>query len=91
VNTVYKDGTYTGKGEGYNGYIAVSVTIAKDKITAINVTEHSEDLLFMEDAKGVIGAILSKQSTSVDTVSGATVSAAGIIAAVAAALKSAKN
>ncbi|MDR3278075.1 MAG: FMN-binding protein [Oscillospiraceae bacterium] len=91
VSTVYRDGIYSGKGEGYSGGVTVSVTIAGDKLTAVSVTKHTDDPLYMEDAMGVIQKILSAQSTEVDTVSGATFSSGGIIDAVAAALASAKN
>lgn len=91
VNTVYKDGTYTGTGDGYNGKITVSVTIASDKITSIKVTKHSDDSPYIDDAKGVISKMISAQSANVSAVSGATFSSEGIIEAVTNALKSAKN
>jgi uncharacterized protein with FMN-binding domain len=69
----------------------VSVTIQDDVITAISVTSSSDDEPFWSDGKAVIGRILSAQSTKVDGVSGATCSSDGILDAVDAALKSAKN
>jgi DMSO/TMAO reductase YedYZ heme-binding membrane subunit/uncharacterized protein with FMN-binding domain len=87
----YKNGTFTGTGQGYNGPITVSVTIQDDVITAISVTSSSDDEPFLSDAEAVIRRILSAQSTKVDAVSGATCSSGGILDAVDAALKSAKN
>jgi uncharacterized protein with FMN-binding domain len=87
----YRDGTFTGTGEGYEGPITVSVTIQDDVITAISVVSSMEDDDFFADGKTVISRILSAQSTNVDTVSGATYSSGGIIDGVKAALSSAKS
>ena len=88
---VYKDGTFTGTGEGYMDYITVSVTIQNDVITGISIVSASDDDPYFSDAKGVIGKILAAQSANVDAVSGATFSSKGIIDGVKAALSSAKN
>lgn len=90
-DTVYADGTYVGAGEGYAGEIPVNVTIKDDIITDISLGEHGEDEIYMEEAMQVIDDILESQSTDVDTVSGATLSSNGIIAAVEDALEQAKN
>lgn len=88
----YKDGTFTGTGNGYAGPVTVSVTISGDKITGITVTSHVDDEEYMGSAKtGVITSILLFQSTNVSAVSGATYSSEGIMDAVADALKSAAN
>lgn len=87
----YKDGNYTGSAAGYNGDVTVSLTVKGDKITALSVVSHSDDDLYMEDAKGVVSKILSAQSADVDSVSGATFSSEGIKNAVKAALQQAKN
>lgn len=89
---VWKNGTFTGKAYGYDGEITVHVTIADDIITAITAeTDESDDSYFF-DAKGkVIREILSSQRTDVDAFTGATYSSEGIMAAVSAALKQAKN
>lgn len=91
VTYTYRDGTFTGSGEGFEGTITVSVTIQSDKITAINVTEFSDDEPYWSDGKSVISRILAANSVNVDTVSGATYSSGGIISAVKNALNSAKN
>lgn len=88
----YRDGTFTGTGEGYDGPVTVSVTISGDQITAITVDSYVDEDEYMNDAKsGVISAILLLQSTNVSAVSGATYSSEGIMDAVAAALREAEN
>lgn len=91
VKSKYKDGTYTGSGSGFKGLVTVSVVISGDLIKSIEVTNYSDNEGFMKEAKKVIDRIISSQSTSVDTVSGATFSSKGIISAVEDALNSAKN
>ena len=86
----YKDGTYTGTGQGFRGTIKVSVTIKNGKIAAIKVLSKSDDASYFGKAKsGVIAAILKGQTTNVDVISGATYSSNGIIQAVKNALKKA--
>jgi uncharacterized protein with FMN-binding domain len=87
----YKDGTYEGSGTGFRGTVKVSVTIKNSKITNIKILSKQDDESFFRRAKsGVVSAILKKQSTNVDTVSGATYSSNGIIEAVRNALKKAR-
>jgi len=89
----YKDGTYTGSGQGFHGGITkVSVTIADGKITKIEILSNGDTPQYFERVSGTITKeILSKQSTSVDTVSGATYSSKGIISAVKDALSQATD
>ena len=89
----YKDGTYTGSGQGFHGGTTkVSVTIADGKIAKIETLSNGDTPQYFERASGTITKeILSKQSTSVDTVSGATFSSKGIISAVKDALNQASN
>ncbi len=88
----YKDGTYTGSGQGFNGGTTrVSVTVADGKITNIQTLSNGDIPQYYKRASGtVISNIISKQSASVDTVSGATYSSKGIMSAVANALSQAK-
>lgn len=87
----YKDGTYTGSGTGFRGTVKVSVTIKNGKISSIKILSNKDDAAYFSRAKsGVIASILKKQSTNVDTVSGATYSSNGIIKAVRNALSKAK-
>ncbi|MFL0167468.1 FMN-binding protein [Candidatus Clostridium helianthi] len=87
----YKDGTYTGIGQGYRGgQTEMSVTISNGKITKIETISNEDTPKFYQRAEGTItNSIISKQSTSVDTVSGATFSSKGIISAVKSALEQA--
>lgn len=87
----YKNGTFSGSGEGFEGTITVNVTIENDKITNISVVSASDDEPYWSEGKGIISRIISAQSANVDTVSGATFSSGGILDAVKAALSSAKN
>ncbi|WP_160685743.1 FMN-binding protein [Clostridium sp. C2-6-12] len=91
ITSQYKDGTYTGRGIGFKGRTTkVSVTIADGKITKIETLSYGDDRPYFEKAEsGVTQNIISKQSTSVDTVSGATYSSKGIISAVKDALSQA--
>ncbi|MDR0518642.1 MAG: FMN-binding protein [Clostridiales Family XIII bacterium] len=85
----FRDGTYTGIGAGFNGEIHVSVDISGGLIVSVSVTKHEEDEPYMASAMALIGSIISTQSINVDTVTGATYSSRGIIAAVKDALKKA--
>ncbi|NCC42450.1 MAG: FMN-binding protein [Clostridia bacterium] len=85
----YKDGTYYGTGTGFGGTLKVKVDIAGGKISAIQITEHSDGSTYIQNASSLINTILSTQSTNVDTVSGATYSSVGIIQAVRNALSQA--
>ena len=91
-NLAYKNGTYTGDGQGFGGNIQVQVTIEKDTITDIQVVSApGEDSAYLSQGQGVISSILAAQSTDVDTISGATFSSTGILNAVNDALGKAEN
>lgn len=86
----YTDGVYTGSGSGFRGTTQVQVTVSSGYITDITVLSTGDDNEFFSKAKSsVISQIISSQSVSVDTVSGATFSSNGIIEAVTNALASA--
>lgn len=87
----YKDGNFSGSAAGYNGNISVNVKIQGDKITAVTIAKHTEDEIYMMEAEAVIGKIIQAQSSSVDSISGATYSSEGIKKAVQSALEKAKN
>lgn len=92
ADQVYKDGTYTGDGQGFGGNIQVQITIADDTLTDIQiVSAEKEDSAYLSQGKAVIDRILEAQSTDVDTVSGATFSSTGILMAVEDALGKAEN
>lgn len=85
----YKDGTYYGTGTGFGGTLKVQVDISGGKIVSIKILENNDGGTYISKASSLINAIISSQSTNVDTVSGATYSSVGIIQAVRDALSQA--
>ena len=85
-----KDGTYEGSAYGFGDLITVSVTLKGGKMTDISVlSANGEDKPYYKQAVSVLTEMLNAQSTEVDTVSGATLTADGLIDAVADALRKA--
>lgn len=85
-----KDGTYEGSAYGFGDLITVSVTLKDGQITDISVlSADGEDKPYYKQALSVLDKIVASQSTEVDTVSGATLTADGLIDAVADALRKA--
>ena len=87
----YVDGIYYGTSEGYKGDIKVAVVIQDKTLKAILVTEKQDDEPFITNAMDVLKNMMKKQSTDVDTVSGATYSSKGLIGAVKAAFEEARK
>lgn len=86
----YKDGAYTGSSQGFGGEIKVKVTVSGKKISAIDIIEAGgEDEAYLSMAEDIVKTILDKQTTEVDTISGATYSSTGIKNAVGQALEGA--
>ncbi len=86
----YIDGIYTGSASGFRGTTKTQVTVSGGFITDISVLSTDDDASFFNRAeRSVTAQILSTQSLSVDTVSGATFSSYAIMDAVTDALKSA--
>lgn len=84
---LYKAGTYTGVAAGRNADITVEVTVSDSKIETVTVSEHQETAGIADPAlEQVPAAIVEKQSTEVDVVSGATITSQAIIDAVNTAL-----
>ena len=87
VKSGYRDGTYEGSAYGFGDVIRVSVTIQNGKMTDIAVLDASgEDKPYYKQALPLLDEMLEVQSAEVDTVSGATLTAEGLIGAVADAL-----
>ncbi len=87
-----KDGTYEGSAFGFGDLITVSVTLKDGKMTDISViSADGEDKPYYKQAVSVLNKMLDAQSTDVDTVSGATLTADGLIDAVADALGKAEE
>ncbi len=85
----YKDGTYYGTGKGFAGDVKVKVDISGGKIAAISIVSTKDGDSYIKSASSILNTIVEKQSTNVDTVSGATFSSRGIIEAVRSALSQA--
>ena len=95
----YRNGVQTGTGVSYNsassqnnGSITVEVTFRSNKITRIEVKEHTDTAAFVNMAtRAMIPAMISANSSDVDTVSGATYTAKGLKEAVADAMTKARR
>lgn len=85
----YRDGTYYGTGKGFAGAMKVKVDIAGGKIASISIVSTKDGDSYVKSASSLLDTIVEKQSTNVDTVSGATFSSRGIISAVRSALSQA--
>lgn len=85
----YKDGTYYGTGKGFAGDVKVKVDISGGKIADISIVSTKDGDSYIKSASSILNTIVEKQSTNVDTVSGATFSSRGIIEAVRSALSQA--
>lgn len=87
----YIDGVYTATADGHNGPVEVQVTVEAGVITAVEVLSHEETAGISDPAiADVPAAIVANNSSTVETVSGATVTSEAIMAAVEAALAEAQ-
>ena len=78
-----KAGTYTETVKGMRDGLTVEVKLSKNKIESVTVKTHSETPGISDAAiSAVPDAIVKQQSLTVDTVSGATMTSKGILAAV---------
>ncbi|MBR1584916.1 MAG: FMN-binding protein [Clostridia bacterium] len=85
------DGKYKGDAIGYNGRLTVSVVVKDGKISRAVCTGNVEDEPYITNAiEGVLGAMVEKNTTNVDTVSSATTTSDALIEAVRKALDQAK-
>ena len=86
----YTDGVYTGTGTGFGGDIVLEFTIEGGYIADIREVSHDgEDEAFYEQARTILSDIFYDGTEGVDTVTGATFSSSGILAAAEDALKKA--
>lgn len=90
-NVDLKDGTYTGVANGYGPDLTVSVTVAGNVITAVQVVSHHEvgESHYGRALSAVPAEIVAAQTPVVDTISGATYTSNGIMKAVINALQGA--
>ena len=85
--TQVPNGTYQGSAPGWGGPLTVQVKVADGLIISIEILEHSETpTYFIESYPLIPDQIIAEQRLDVDTKTGATMSAEGIIDAVHAAL-----
>ena len=79
----YKDGVYTGSAYGYGGEIRVKVTVKDGYIVTVDILEApGETEPYFSLAKTVMDRVYDSQTWEVDTVTGATFSSRGILAAI---------
>lgn len=77
-----QDGTFEGTGTGFRGPVTARVTISGGKIVAIEIVSNVDDPAYFGRAQAITSSVISAQSTSVDTISGATYSSKGILMAI---------
>ena len=88
--TAVPDGIYEGSAPGLAGMITVAVEVEGGRVVSIEVLEHSETpTYFIESYPLIPEQIIAEQRLDIDTKTGATESAQGIIDAVRAALTAA--
>jgi len=86
------DGTWIGTAPGFKGEIEVSVSTKDGKIVAAEITKIQDSDFAVKDTAVLLSEIVEKGSLSgVDVVSGATYTSKGIVAAINAALTTAKG
>lgn len=74
------DGTFTGTAQGYGGPVISQVTIENGYIAKVEIVDHAgETPAYYSQAERLTQDIVDAQTTTVDTVSGATFSSAGIL------------
>ncbi|MDF1616278.1 FMN-binding protein [Petrocella sp. FN5] len=88
---IFIPGTYINETEGYYSNLRVSVTVDHSHITNIEILDHEEpELLANVVFEKLPKAIIKKNNTDVDIVSGATYTSEALIDAVKKALEQAK-
>ncbi len=84
------DGTYEGSADGFMGPIVVEVEVSNGKIIGIEILEHEDTPEYFRESNPLISErIIDEQSLDIDTQTGATASAEGIVNAVINALSEA--
>ncbi|MEP7215096.1 MAG: FMN-binding protein [Anaerolineaceae bacterium] len=81
----YRDGTYTGSGNGRHGGITISLVVSGGKIASVGITSCQTRYPCSQIA-ALPAQVISRQSANIDHVSGATDSSTAYRQAVAAAL-----
>ena len=76
------DGVYHGHAAGYGGDIKVTVTVRQGRVAQITVDEHNETPEYFVKMGPLLDRIVKNNSSDVDTITGATDTSHGILAAV---------
>lgn len=85
-----RDGQYRAQAQGFGGPVEVQVTIENGKITKTEIlSAENETPDYLKTASVLLDQIVDRQSTDIDTVSGATFSSRGILDAAKKALEEA--
>lgn len=91
----YKDGTYTGVGQGMDGVITVTLSIANNKLGCIAMTQEGETPSvggYEAIRDGVYAEMINTaQGADIDTIAGATITTLGVRQAVEDALSQAQG
>ena len=83
-------GTYEAAAKGFHGDVKLAITVDADKITAIEVVEHSEtEGIGSVALPQLVDAVVANQTIAVDNVSGATITSEAFKAAMTDALTAA--
>jgi uncharacterized protein with FMN-binding domain len=88
TTSAYKDGTYTGTGSSRHGSITAAIVIQGGKIVSANITQCGTRYPCSQ-ISSLPGEVVSRQSSKIDFVSGATDSSIAYQGAIASALKKA--
>ena len=87
----YKDGSYTGTGEGFNGQVTVTINVSGGNIVSAGYDGEDDEPEFSNAWNGIYNQIMGKQSADgIDTVTDATYSSNGLIQAFQSAISQAK-
>ncbi|MBN1648321.1 MAG: FMN-binding protein [Spirochaetales bacterium] len=85
LNTLdLKDGVYTGSATGFGPDLTVEVTVQDGTVNGIKVVSHNEigPQYYTRPLKYIPASVIDEQNTAVDSISGATATSYGIMAAV---------
>ena len=82
------DGAFLGSAQGYGGTVTVRVTVDNGYIEQVDiVSAENEDAPYLDQTRRLLTDVVNANTSSVDTVSGATFTSAGILNGVTEALQ----
>jgi fumarate reductase flavoprotein subunit len=90
--SLYRAGTYVGRGDGYQGIIKVSTVFSDDNIMGITVDSHKESQgreAVANALEQIPQAIIAGQTLAIDAITNATKTSRGILKAVEASARAA--